>query len=84
MCIYFCVLTFDGVKEVEERVVGDLFGNSADGATAFMLLLLLNSFHRHVLPLMPVYLTSREREMEMCKKTKSERRQKAKRTQKNR
>lgn len=56
-----CVLTFDRVKEVEERVVGDLFGNSADSATAFMLLLLLNSFHGHILPLVPVYLTARER-----------------------
>lgn len=56
-----CVLTFDRVKEVEERVVGDLFGNSAHSATAFMLLLLLNGFHRHIFPLVPVYLTARER-----------------------
>lgn len=55
------VLTFDRVKEVEERVVGHLFGNSADSATAFMLLLLLNGFHCHILPLVPVYLTARER-----------------------
>lgn len=68
-----CVLTFDRVKEVEEGVVGDLFGNSADSATAFMLLLLLNSFHSHILPLVPVYLTAREEVWEK----KSERRQKA-------
>lgn len=55
------VLTFDRVKEVEERVVGHLFGNSANGATAFMLLLLLNGFNGHVLPLVPVYLTAREK-----------------------
>lgn len=72
-----CVLTFDRVKEVEERVVGDLFGNSAHSATAFMLLLLLNGFHRHIFPLVPVYLTARERRSAK----KSERRQKA-RTQK--
>ena len=69
-------LTFDRVKEVEERVVGDLFGNGANRATAFMLLLLLNSFHSHILPLVPVYLTATERR---CKK--SERQSKA-RTQK--
>lgn len=61
MRLFLCVLTFDGVKEVEERVVGNLFGNSTDSTTAFMLLLLLNSFHSHILPLVPVYLTARER-----------------------
>lgn len=65
-CLYLFVrvLTFDRVKEVEERVVGDLFGNSANSATAFMLLLLLNSFHCHILPLVPIYLTARERRCE--------------------
>lgn len=77
--VFKCVLTFDRVKEVEERVVGDLFGNSAHSATAFMLLLLLNGFHRHIFPLVPVYLTARERRSAK----KSERRQKA-RTQKKR
>lgn len=55
------LLTFDRVKEVEERVVGDLLGDGADSATAFMLLLLLYSFHRHILPFVPVYETARER-----------------------
>lgn len=55
------VLTFDRIKEIEERVIRDLFGNSANGATAFMLLLLLNSFHCHILPLVPIYLTAREK-----------------------
>lgn len=54
-------LTFDGVEEVEERVVGHLFGNSAHCAAAFVLLLLFNSFHRYVLPLVPVYLTARRK-----------------------
>lgn len=53
-----CTLTFDRVKEVEERVIGNLFGNGADGSAAFMLLLLLNSFHCHVLPLVPIDLTA--------------------------
>lgn len=56
-----CTLTFDGVKEVEEGVVGNLFGNGADGATAFMLLLFLNCFHCHILPLVPIYLTAGEK-----------------------
>lgn len=56
-----CALTFNRIKEVEEGVIGDLFGNSADSATPFMLLLLLNGFHCHVLPLVPIYLTARER-----------------------
>ncbi len=47
------------VKEIEERVIGDLFGNSANNATAFMLLLLLNGFHCHILPFVPVYLTAK-------------------------
>lgn len=74
--LFLCALTFDRVKEVEERVVGDLFGNSADSATAFMLLLLLNSFHSHIFPLVPVNLTATERRCAK-KKKKSERRQKA-------
>lgn len=62
MCASLSVcLTFDRVKEVEERVIGDLLGDCADSATAFMLLLLLNSFHCHILPLVPVYLTAEER-----------------------
>lgn len=61
-------LTFDRVKEVEERVVGDLFGNGANRAAAFMLLLLLNSLHSHILPLVPVYLTATERR---CKKVRA-------------
>lgn len=51
-------LTFNRVKEVEERVVGHLFGNSAHSAAAFMLLLLLDRFHCHILPLVPIYLTA--------------------------
>lgn len=61
VCLLLYVLTFDRVKEVEERVVGHLFGNSANSATAFMLLLLLNGFNSHILPLVPVYLTAREK-----------------------
>lgn len=55
------VLTFDRVEEVEERIVGHLFGDSADSATAFMLLLLFNGFYCHILSLVPVYLTARDR-----------------------
>ena len=56
-----CILTFDGVEEVEEGVVGDLLGDSAHCAAPFMLLFLLDGFHRHVLPLLPVYGTAKER-----------------------
>lgn len=61
-------LTFDGVEEVEERVVGHLFGNSAHCAAAFVLLLLFNSFHRYVLPLVPVDLAAGERRQKKKKK----------------
>ena len=53
-----CILTFDGVEEVEEGVVGDLLGDGAHRAAAFVLLFLLDGFHRHVLPLLPVYRTA--------------------------
>lgn len=51
-------ITFNRGEEVEERVVGHLFGNGAHSATAFMLLLLLNGFHRYIFALVPVYLTA--------------------------
>lgn len=57
-------LTFDGVKEVEEGVVGHLLGDGAHGAAAFVLLLLLDGFHRDVLPLVPVYLTAARKEFQ--------------------
>lgn len=37
-----------------------MFGDGANGAAAFMLLLLLDDFHRHVLPFVPVDLTPAE------------------------
>lgn len=52
------VRTFKRGEEVEEGIVGHLFCNSAHSATSFMLLLLLNGFHRHVFALVPVYLTA--------------------------
>ena len=53
-----CSLTFDGVEEVEEGVVGDLLGDGAHSAAPFVLLFLLDGFHCHVLPLLPVYGTA--------------------------
>lgn len=58
MYLYMWVSTFNRVEEVEERVVGHLFGNSAHSATAFMLLFLLNGFHRYIFAFVPVYLTA--------------------------
>lgn len=68
MCAFVCfcvwILTFDGVKEVEERVVGHLLGNGAHCAAAFVLLLLFNSFHCYIFPLVPVYLTAGKKRVE--------------------
>lgn len=58
MVYEFCAPTFDRVEEVEKRAVGNLFGDSADGATAFVLLLFLDRFHGHILPLVPIYHTA--------------------------
>lgn len=60
LSVFLTILTFDRIKEVEERVVGDLLGNGTDSTAAFMLLLLLNSFHCNVFPFEPIYLTAGE------------------------
>lgn len=51
-------ITFNRGEEIEERVVGHLFGHGAHSATAFMLLFLLNGFHCYIFALVPVYLTA--------------------------
>lgn len=61
VCLFACLLTFDRIKKVEEGVIGNLFGNRAHSPTTFMLLLLLYSFHSHILSFVPIYLTSIER-----------------------
>lgn len=47
-------LTFERAEEVEKGVVGDLLGDSSDGAAALVLLLFLDGFDRDVLSLLPV------------------------------
>lgn len=50
--------TFDGVEEVEEGVVGHLFGDGPDSATALVFLLLLDGFYRDVFAFVPVNVTA--------------------------
>ena len=53
-------LTFQRAEEVEERVVGDLFGNRSHRASALMLLLLLDRFDGDVFSFLPVNDTPAE------------------------
>lgn len=47
-------LTLWWAEEVEERVVGDSFGDGPDRAAALVLLFLLDCFQRYILALCPV------------------------------
>lgn len=49
--------TFQGAEEVEEGLIGHLFGDGSHGAPALVLLLFLDGFDCNIFPLLPVNCT---------------------------
>lgn len=47
-------LTFQRTEEVEKGIVGDLFGDCSDGASALMFLLFLDGFDCYIFSFLPV------------------------------